>query len=406
MSQASRSRPSRISARRSPRRLSPASVLLRLALLALVAGLLGVAGFLLASRLNQHSPPSSLPIDLPADPSLNPLQAAALGSYLAMNREGLDTPPGSDPTPVSFTVLPGQSAAEISEMLAAQGLISDPVLFRTYLRYYGLDRQMEAGTYQLLRTMTIPEIALALTQATPPEVVVRVTEGWRREQIAESLDQQSDLPFSGADFLAATAALPPLPPGSSLAGVIPGGSSLEGFLFPDTYRLAVDASAADLVSRMLQTFDQRVTPEMRNDAAARGMTLFEVITLASIVEREAAVADERPLIASVYLNRLQAGIKLEADPTVQYGMGYQADSGQWWNLDLTQEDYLLVDSPYNTYLYPGMPPGPIASPGLDSIRAVIYPAESPFLFFRAACDGSGRHRFAVTYEEHVANACP
>jgi UPF0755 protein len=129
------------------------------------------------------------------------------------------------------------------------------------------------------------------------------------------------------------------------------------------------------------------------------------VTVASIVEREAAVADERPMIASVYLNRLAIGMKLEADPTVQYAMGYQYDTGEWWNLNLTQDDYYAVDSPYNLYLYEGLPPGPIANPGLSSIQAVITPAESPYFYFRAACDGSGRHVFSETFEEHVGNAC-
>jgi UPF0755 protein len=145
---------------------------------------------------------------------------------------------------------------------------------------------------------------------------------------------------------------------------------------------------------------------MRADAQAKGMTIYQVITLASIVEREAVVSEERPLIASVYLNRVAAGMKLEADPTVQYAMGYQAATNQWWNLNLTQDDYAAVDSPYNTYLYAGLPPGPIANPGLASILAVIYPANSPYLFFRAKCDGSGQHNFAVTYEQHLSNACP
>jgi UPF0755 protein len=156
---------------------------------------------------------------------------------------------------------------------------------------------------------------------------------------------------------------------------------------------------------MVLNFEDKVTLQMRADAAARATSVYEIVTIASIVEREAVVADERPLIASVYLNRLAQGMKLEADPTVQYAMGFQADTEQWWNLYLTQADYYEVDSPYNTYLYDGIPPGPIANPGLDSIMAVIYPAESPYIFFRAACDGSGRHNFAETFEEHVANGC-
>jgi UPF0755 protein len=128
-----------------------------------------------------------------------------------------------------------------------------------------------------------------------------------------------------------------------------------------------------------------------------------VLTVASIVEREAVVAEERPAIAGVYLNRLVAGIKLEADPTVQYAMGYQAAADQWWKTPVFLEEYSSVDSPYNTYLYPGLPPGPIASPGLRSIQAVLQPAQHDYLYFVALPDGSGRHVFATTFEEHSAN---
>jgi UPF0755 protein len=138
--------------------------------------------------------------------------------------------------------------------------------------------------------------------------------------------------------------------------------------------------------------------------ARQGLTLYQAVTLASIVEREAVVDDERPLIAGVYLNRHRIGMKLDADPTVQYALGYQSDQQNWWKRGLTLED-LAVDSPYNTYVYTGLPPGPIASPGLDSLAAVVYPEASDYLYFRATCDGSGRHVFARTLEEQVANAC-
>jgi UPF0755 protein len=127
------------------------------------------------------------------------------------------------------------------------------------------------------------------------------------------------------------------------------------------------------------------------------------VTLASIVEREAAVAEEMPQIASVFLNRLALGMKLDADPTVQFALGRQPDGG-WWKAGLTFAD-LEIDSPFNTYRFAGLPPGPIANPGLASLEAVAQPTETVYLFFRAACDGSGRHLFAVTFEEHQANAC-
>lgn|SRR5574341_646846 len=378
----------------------------RLAIFVSVLGLLGVAGLLLWRSLTQSSTPTAVSVELGADPSLNPIEAAGLSLYLQANQDRLYTPVGSDSTTVVFEVNPGEDARQIADHLLGSGLIHDPTLFRNYLRYRGLDRQLEAGTYRLSPSMTIPEIALALTDATLPELTVRITEGWRREQIADWIDQQPDIPFTGAEFLAATGAGASRFPEASLSAEIPGNATLEGFLFPDTYRIAINATPGDMVNKMLLNMDRQFTAQMRADAAARGLTTFQVVILASIVEREAVVPEERPIIASVYLNRLASEMLLQADPTVQYAMGFQPASGEWWNLSLTADDYTAVDSPYNTYLYKGLPPGPISNPGLESIRAVIYSADTPYLFFRATCDESGRHVFAATYEEHLANACP
>jgi UPF0755 protein len=176
-------------------------------------------------------------------------------------------------------------------------------------------------------------------------------------------------------------------------------------LFPDTYRLPLETDARDLIGRMLSNFDAKVTPQMRADAQAAGRSLWDVTRLASIVEREAVVAEERPLIASVYLNRLDQGWPLDADPTIQYALGQSRDPGNWWP-DLTLEDYQGVIAAYNTYINPGLPPGPIANPGLGSIQAVIDPQPSDFFFFRASCSGDGTHQFARTLEEQFANECP
>lgn len=378
----------------------------RLLVLLVTVGLLAIAGGLLLKSLSQHGDPTAVQFNLAVNPSLNPAEATFLSAYLSTNQDALNTPVSNNATPVVFVVNPGETASQIAANLSSLGLIGDQTLFRNYMRYYGLDTQIEAGSYQIVRNMTIPQIAVTLTEANAPEVTLRITEGWRREQIASWIDQQTDIPFSGAEFLLATGAGIAPPPETSLAGEIPPGATLEGFLFPDTYRIAIDGTAADLVKRLLVQFDEQVTPQMRADAAVRGMTLRQVVIVASIVEREAVLDEERPMIASVYLNRLREGVKLEADPTVQYAMGYQASTGQWWNLNLTVDDYHTVDSPYNTYLYPGLPPGPISNPGISSIMAVIYPADTPYFFFRAACDGSGRHNFAQDYEEHVQNACP
>ncbi|GBD08135.1 Endolytic murein transglycosylase [Candidatus Thermoflexus japonica] len=359
----------------------------------------GAIGAALLPRLNRSASPSG--------PSLSGSPVDwGLGLYLVLRRGDLQQPAGTDSTPVTFVIHPGQSVMEVAEALQEAGLIRDAFLFRAYVRYYGLDREIEAGEYTLNKTMTIPQIAEALRSGRRAEWTVRIREGLRLEEVAESIAAQTHLSAqaileAARDGLRWRADFPFL-------ADLPPGATLEGYLFPDTYRLARDATAEAMIRRMLENFGRKVTPEKIAAAQARGFTLHQVITLASIVEREAALPEERPLIASVYLNRLAAGMKLDADPTVQYALGYQPDQRTWWKSPLTLED-LQVDSPYNTYRYPGLPPGPIANPGLASIEAVLNPAETEYFYFMADCiKKDGSHWFARTQEEHLRNfqRCP
>jgi len=336
----------------------------------------------------------------PADPALDPVQRGLLAAYLNLRRTALAEPAGTSVEELDIEVLPGQSATAILGQLRDRGILLDPLLMRAYLRYRGIDRTIQAGHYLLSGTMTPPQLAEALQRASLPPIVVTVPEGWRLEQIAESLPG-AGVTFSSQDFLdSAHSGLVPSP----LLSELPGPTQLEGFLFPDTYHLDARSTAIDLISEMLQSFDRRVTSDLRSGFARQGLSLYQAVTLASIVEREAVVPDERPMIASVFLNRLAQGMRLDADPTVQYALGRQPD-GSWWKAGLTYDD-LQIASPYNTYVNTGLPPGPIANPGLESLRAVAAPSNTPFLYFRAACDGSGRHVFAETFEEQLQNACP
>ncbi|MFP4323792.1 MAG: endolytic transglycosylase MltG, partial [Anaerolineales bacterium] len=260
---------------------------------------------------------------------------------------------------------------------------------------------LRAGTYFISENMTIPQISERLVDPNPVTLRLTVIEGWRMEQIAAWIDQQPLLDYSGNDFLAIVGQGAPLPPDFQSQYDIPSGASLEGFLFPATYQVPLTGDVISLRDAMLDAFARNVSAAMQRDARAQGLTMYEVVTLAAIVEREAVIAEERPQIASVYLNRLEIGQRLQADPTTQYGL---AGPGDWWP-QITVADYQNVH-PYNTYVIDGLPPGPIANPSLSSMRAVIYPAVTPYFFFRAACDGSGLHQFAITFEEHVANACP
>ncbi len=334
--------------------------------------------------------------------SLATLENAALGMYLRLNSERLESPAGTHGGSVAFSVEPGETATTIANRLQEQGLISDSQLFRLYMRYAGVDAKLEAGQFALSPSLNMIEIAERLQRARAEESVVTIPEGLRAEEIAELLTAQGAL--DGERFLELVRAGDPAAAGLGAYDFLddrPPGTTLEGFLFPDTYRLLVPAEPEDLLARMLDNFDRQVTPEMRQTARAAGRSLHEVVTLASIVEREAVLAEEGPVIADVYLNRMEKGMFLRADPTVQYAMGYQPDRGQWWKTPVQLDEYETVDSPYNTYLYPHLPPGPICSPGVSAIQAAIYPADTKFLYFMAT--GDGGHAFAETWEEHEAN---
>jgi UPF0755 protein len=337
-----------------------------------------------------------------APEGLNPAEAIVLRIYLLQNNNALNTPKGTDPTLRRFEVTDTDTAQSIGVKLVTEGFINNGTLFKNYVRYEGLDKQLRAGIFFISETMTTAEIARELTNPIPQTVTLVVIEGWRKEQIAEAIDAQPMLNFSGNDFLALVGEGAPLPPDFQQKYNIPSGASLEGFLFPATYEVYIGASAAELRDQMLDAFDRNITAQMRGDVLAQNRTMFEVVTLASIVEREAIIPEERPQIAGVYLNRLDGGVKLDADPTVQYGIGNSRD-GNWWTR-LSLQDY-QYSHPYNTYIHTGLPPGPIASPGIASIRAVIYPAIVPYFYFQAACDSSGRHVFSITYEEHLSKSC-
>jgi UPF0755 protein len=336
-------------------------------------------------------------------PHLNPVEAVGLRLYLLGQEDALNTPLGTETTPRRFVVESTDTAQSVGIKLVMQGFIANGSLFARYLRYKGLDTQLRAGTFFIRNSQTIPDLALELTDPRPRTIRLTVIEGWRMEQIAEALDAQPQLNFTGNDFLAVVGAGAPLPPDFVARHGLPSGASLEGFLYPATYELSLEANAMDFRAQLLNAFDANLDAGLLADIRASGRTTFQVVTLASIVEREAVVADERPSIASVYLNRLAIGQKLDADPTTQYAIGNTRD-GSWWPR-ITQADYQL-NAPYNTYVYAGLPPGPIANPSLSSLRAVVYPATTPYYYFRAACDGSGRHVFSVTYEEHLSKACP
>ena len=303
----------------------------------------------------------------------------ALSLYLQSRADEINEPVSDDPTSVTFIIASGETAIGIGERLQEQGLITDATLFRRFLQYNGLDASLEAGEYQLRRNMTMREIAESLQHSRMVEVAITIPEGWRAEQVADLLTAENIM--DGSVFLAAVRQGDVID--HPLLADRPAGANLEGYLFPETYRLPAQATPEDLLTRMLDTMQARLPIGWESMAAAQGLSLYEVLTLASIVEREAVVPAERPTIASVYLNRLKEGMYLQADPTVQYAMGYQPETGQWWKTPVTLEEYENVNSPYNTYLYPDLQ----SRSEFDRGGSAAGPDDVPFLL------GAGR-RFA------------
>ena len=337
----------------------------------------------------------------PPSPTLGFVQRLRLSASLLLNQDDLTKPSKAFGVEQPFEITLGESPAAIAERLEEARLIPNAAIFTDYLVYRGLDTTLQAGQYSLSPQATPLEIASSLQDATPKEITLTILDGWRMEEIAATLPT-SGLEFSPDAFLAAAQGRPD---GFPFLDQLQESNSLEGFFFPGSYRLPRESTPDDVIAVLLDAFQAQLTPDLLSGFEQQGLDIYDAVILASIVERETVVEDEMPLIASVFLNRLAIGMSLEADSTVQYALGYQDASETWWKNPLSLDD-LQVDSPYNTYLYGGLPPGPIANPGSVALKAVAFPAQAGYYYFRAACDGSGEHRFAETFEEHVQNACP
>lgn len=389
----------------SPRRRTLSRVLQLLFLLVIVAAC-GLAALMLYSHWRNSMQGSVVQVE-GGNPNLGVGERFYLESYLSAHATDLERPAGTTDQPVTFVVSAGESANQIAGNLTAAGLLEEGELFINYVRYYGLDATLTAGTVQVEPGLTIPELA-ALLSNPYQRIELSFLPGWRIEEMAAYLDATRPAQIDPQEFLAIAQRVQ----GFDLAPYRflvehPAGASLEGFLHPGSYEIAVEATAADLIGMMLARFDERVTPSMRQAFGAEGLGLRDAVTLASIVERETPLDAEKPLIAGVFMNRLSLGMPLQADSTVQYALGYDPEHGGWWKSPLSASD-LQVSSRFNTYQIDGLPPGPIANPGLVSLQAVAGPEESDFLFFVLDCATQNGHLFSVTYEEHVANVqrCP
>lgn len=281
-----------------------------------------------------------------------------------------------DPTPIILTVSRGEGAKAIAADLEAKQLIHSKTGFYLLIKLLGIEKDLQAGDFRFNKTMDARTIALTMTHGIL-DIWVTTLEGWRSEEIATELSKDLSIPES--QFLS---------------------YAQEGYMFPDTYLIPRDATASAVAQMFFDNFNKKVTPQMREDAKKNGLTFAQTITLASIVEREGKTDSDRPVIAGVLLNRIKAGMPLQVDATIQYALGYQPFEKSWWKKELTDDDK-KINSSYNTYANPGLPPGPIANPGLASIKAVIYPTQTDYLYYLH--DKSGTVHFARTIEEHNAN---
>ncbi|MGE0601864.1 MAG: endolytic transglycosylase MltG [Dehalococcoidia bacterium] len=310
--------------------------------------------------------------------------------------------PATDRAEVGYTLADGRSAEDIGNDLQKLGVIKSGSQFEFLVSLMGLQSSLSTGDYLLKKNSSALTIVRELTvKDAVPVLKVTFPEGIRIEEMAVIAEKAG---FGTRDEFLAAAASAKVPPGFEDA--FPEGASLQGYLFPDTYIMPVGSTPAQLIQYMLDTLQERFSPALRSAAALHGLNTHQVLTLASIVEREAVLPEERPRIAGVFYNRLAENDTLGADPTVQYAASLVTGSVEefgYWKTELTQAD-LDLESPYNTYKYPGLPPGPITNPGLASIEAVANPEATDYYYFVAdAKKGDGSHRFSVTFEEHQQN---
>lgn len=290
---------------------------------------------------------------------------------------------GTSSVPVRVVVPRGASLRAAADSLAVRRVIRSAPLFRTYAALTNRDRGIKPGTYLLRPGAPYRELIDALENGRGIVHVVTVVEGWELRQIAPQLARSLGVPRDSVDAALHDTAL--------LARLDVPTPTLEGYVFPATYTFAAGTTARQAVRQMVARFEQAWRPEWNDRLQALALKRHDAMTLASIVEREAVRAEERPVIAAVYYNRLRRGMRLEADPTVQYALGRHTARVLYRDLE--------VDSPYNTYRHAGLPPGPIGSPGTASMAAAVAPAEVPYLYFVAAPDG--HHEFRTTYADHL-----
>jgi UPF0755 protein len=313
--------------------------------------------------------------------------AAALAVWLGWN--DIHEPYKGYDGPEQFvTIRQGAASGEIGRALADAHVIHDPRLFRAALWWTGQGRNLKAGEYRFDRAVTPLDVIGVLARGDVYTQRITFPEGLTIEEMSKLYEAHGL--GAARDFVDAAKSA------ERIRDLDARATDLEGYLFPETYAVPRHVPASRLIAAMVDRFRAVFTEEMRARAAAEGLTVRQVVTLASIVEKETGKADERPLVAAVFSNRMKIGMPLQTDPTIVYAL----EQAHRYDGNIRRED-LAMDSPYNTYRNPGLPPGPIASPGRASLEGALMPADVPYLYFVSRNDGS--HAFAKDFAEHSAN---
>ena len=276
----------------------------------------------------------------------------------------------------TFVIPQGENLEIIAKRLEKEGFIKNALSLKLLVTTLGLSKKIQAGSFKLSPSQNAKTIAKELTTGFF-DVWLTIPEGWRVEEIAEKLEK--DLGIDQEEFLKV---------------------AKKGFMFPDTYLVPKKATPQDIAKMMLDNFDKRFTPDLKDAATKSGLKIEQVITLASIVEREVKFSKDRSVVAGILLKRLKLGLPLEADATVQYALGYQQAEKSWWKSKITATD-LAINSPYNTRKFAGLPPTPICNPGIDSVKAVVFPTQTDYLYYLS--DGEGKIHYGKTLDQHIQN---
>jgi UPF0755 protein len=294
----------------------------------------------------------------------------------------------------SLTIEPGLGVNEISIKLNEAGVVCDKLAFETYLWLFDKEGAIKAGEYFFSNPLNLKELTKVLVkgQKSGEEVAIKLIEGWDIEEMAEYLEKGNII--EKKFFLASAKDSKKFEKDFPFLSTIPKGVDLEGFLFPDTYRIYNDSEAEDIIGRMLKNFDKKLTQEMSGEIKRQGKDLYEIITMASVIQKEVRSTKDMKVVSGIFWDRIKYGQPLESCATIGYILG--EDKARY------SYDDTRIDSPYNTYINKGLPLGPISNPGIQAIEAAIYPEFTDYVYFLSK--PNGETVFSVTYEEHMNNS--